>query len=542
MELYELISHLRGLINDTRKQGALLQSSSKWNMLCSSLDAIEDARSAIRAYTEQPSTDDTGLKYLQLYGLLQAMVLQQDAAQHISKSLDIPFELHPELRAIREIRNDSIGHPTRRDRRKGEPECYCLIVQMSICKGSFEYHRHTPTAQGTSFEVIEVNLTDVIQSQSTLIQETVDRVCKILEDEENQHRTKYMNEKLSDIFPQTTGYYFEKISDGIHRPGFSGLGKMHVDLIAEIVQKFKSALEERGLWENTDSIKYHYENISYPIEQLSIFFESRAESKLNNRDAEIFRSYVSKELDFLKEIAQEIDEEYEKGVARLESCDEIDRFLGHFKVHISHISKLFFKAYQKILYSCLLDTTANARFPTEGNKVRVCDFISECCSWPHVNRVSAPQLMMTLKRKGQESGKLFGYLSEIVSKWDKDKIVDCESDPMLEQLESIAVEGEKKFLSENTYLELFYRYRNYLIHNIREPGYSIELRDDGNSPYYHWMKSLDEPAESEWQLVFPVGFFQTLCETGLIGLEKYLRENGINPYEQYPLGNEWIRP
>ena len=66
MELYELISHLRNLINDTRKQSVLLQSSSKWNMLCASLDAIEDARAAIRAYTEQAATDDVVLPLMEM--------------------------------------------------------------------------------------------------------------------------------------------------------------------------------------------------------------------------------------------------------------------------------------------------------------------------------------------------------------------------------------------------------------------------------------------------------------------------------------------
>lgn len=55
---------------------------------------------------------------LYIYGLLQALFLQQDAANGIStallgKKIDFKQE-YPSLFEIREIRNDTVGHPTLR--------------------------------------------------------------------------------------------------------------------------------------------------------------------------------------------------------------------------------------------------------------------------------------------------------------------------------------------------------------------------------------------------------------------------------------------
>jgi hypothetical protein len=50
--------------------------------------------------------------------------------------------------------------------------------------------------------------------------------------------------------------------------------------------------------------------IEYPLQQLDHYGLYREPAKLNNRDAYIFASFVSDQIDHLKEIARELDEEY----------------------------------------------------------------------------------------------------------------------------------------------------------------------------------------------------------------------------------------
>jgi hypothetical protein len=66
------------------------------------------------------------------------------------------------------------------------------------------------------------------------------------------------------------------------------------------------------------------------------------------------------------------------------------------------------------------------------------------------------------------------------------------------------------------YAELFYTYRNNLIHEFRAPGYGIEVASDTARPYHRGLQ------DDGWQLVFPAGFFAFIFASALSGLESYL--------------------
>lgn len=116
-EINRLTESVRAHINTHRYQSALLDDSSKWNQVCSSLDVIGDSLEAIQSYEQEDYPNAIGLKYLFTYGLLQALFLMQDALRHLSETFDIPFQLTDTLREIRNFRNASIGHPTKQDQK-----------------------------------------------------------------------------------------------------------------------------------------------------------------------------------------------------------------------------------------------------------------------------------------------------------------------------------------------------------------------------------------------------------------------------------------
>ncbi len=77
---------IRDIINRPTQKFNLLKDLAVHSQLCSSLDTIEDSDLAIEAYVNK-STKDTGNQYLRLYGVLQALILQQDAVKHLSESV-----------------------------------------------------------------------------------------------------------------------------------------------------------------------------------------------------------------------------------------------------------------------------------------------------------------------------------------------------------------------------------------------------------------------------------------------------------------------
>ena len=97
---------LRDYVTDARFNYALNHDDRpSFHVVCSALDVIGDTTMAIHAYSALPDEKDHGVLYLQLYGLLQALVIQQDAVQHILDTLKIQCATGTDnLRDIREIR------------------------------------------------------------------------------------------------------------------------------------------------------------------------------------------------------------------------------------------------------------------------------------------------------------------------------------------------------------------------------------------------------------------------------------------------------
>src|SRR6266487_2877884 len=153
--IHEQEERIRDLINEPRKQYTLIKKLGLWHQLCSCLDVIGDTELAIAAYTVQELGPDKGAAYLAVYGLLQALFLQQDAIFNLCESLGISDTIsnYPRLQEIREMRNASIGHPTKRGRKP--PFSYHAISRLSLSSRGFQLLTSDET--GTSkFEWISI--------------------------------------------------------------------------------------------------------------------------------------------------------------------------------------------------------------------------------------------------------------------------------------------------------------------------------------------------------------------------------------------------
>jgi hypothetical protein len=126
---------LRDVVNAPPVQDRLLGDSHRWRQLCSSMDAIGDTDLAVEAYLSSPAGDrEYGKLYLQAYGLLQVLFVQQDAVKHAAEAIGLPYSPPASLAAIRDVRNNAIGHPTKRGGSRSES---FGIVRVSLSREGF---------------------------------------------------------------------------------------------------------------------------------------------------------------------------------------------------------------------------------------------------------------------------------------------------------------------------------------------------------------------------------------------------------------------
>src|SRR5207245_11561415 len=140
---------IREFIQHPRRLDPLLNDPG-WNVLASAMDVVSDTESAITSY-EHGDCADKGTLYLVLYGLLQAMYVQQDGLENLVRALErneqYKIESEPEAELIRRVRHDTIGHPTKqgslkpkKDGRAGEQISHA-IVQAALRKEGFTLSR-----------------------------------------------------------------------------------------------------------------------------------------------------------------------------------------------------------------------------------------------------------------------------------------------------------------------------------------------------------------------------------------------------------------
>lgn len=314
--IHELESQIRDFINSPRRQAALYEDKATWGMLCSSLDVIGDTELAMEAYLKDDGQEPdkrgqsdhliaSGNLYINLYGILQIVFVQQDAVKHLGEALGFDYAHDPRLKVIREIRNDAIGHPTKR----GKAEAFNFISRMTLSRAGCRML--TMRADGT-MEFRDIDVPSMIAEQREAVAAALAGILEKLREDEMAHRKKFAGSKLADAFPSTLGYYHEKISESIAGRMPGSFGADILESVAGYIATFKQGLEERGSLDAYEPITDEFELLEYPIAELLGFFRNPQASKLNDKDAMIFHFFIRNRIKNLIDMAKEIDREYEQ--------------------------------------------------------------------------------------------------------------------------------------------------------------------------------------------------------------------------------------
>lgn len=280
--------------------------------MCASLDALQSAQSAVDSYIclNKDNIKDIG-QHLIIYGLFQALYVQQDSAYNLCISMDISvpdkaedFKLqYPELYEIRQLRNKGIGHPSRERKTNN-------IHSMLIDNDSIELFSYTETGE---YSFTTYKISDCIEKQNQSLCRILQKVIEKIGSIEKEHKDKYMQNKLRECFPSDPQYCFEKILQGILHIDRRSRGLSHSKDLIKAIDRFEEEIRKRGLQDDDNDmviVRLEIEDSKYPLEKLKDYFCPGAKSPLNSQDARAYMDSAREHILDLIKHAENLDAEY----------------------------------------------------------------------------------------------------------------------------------------------------------------------------------------------------------------------------------------
>lgn len=297
---------IREICNHPWKSELLFQDKIIWNRLWTSLDVIEDSQIAIDDYTNLSEFSSNEKGYLYVYGILHALYLQQDALCNLNKSLFgqvIDFKKdYPELYNIREIRNNSIGHPTDR----GNGKSFHGISRMTIQKKGFQMMSSFPKTDEED-EFTDINVLSCIETQRGLFKVILNQTMEKLKSDFENHKLKFKDSKLIDLVHKSIDYQFSKLYENINRDyalveiNFETIFETYNNIKKGIIERYSSLSALSGIELNTEMLDYLFNRLKRDL------IENKIEDKLELR---IFIDALKSHFEELKSMVKEIDEEF----------------------------------------------------------------------------------------------------------------------------------------------------------------------------------------------------------------------------------------
>jgi hypothetical protein len=111
----------------------------EWMALCVAMDTLEDSCEALEYYEDSGIGNEIGEKYIKLYGLLQAIFLQQDSIRQLYLAFQGNYSQPDDDSAwtkIRNLRNLTVGHPLEKNNKTGTKRVF--ISQVTIGGHGFQ--------------------------------------------------------------------------------------------------------------------------------------------------------------------------------------------------------------------------------------------------------------------------------------------------------------------------------------------------------------------------------------------------------------------
>jgi len=147
------------------RRSLCLTKAEDWDFLCTAMDILEDTSTAVENFliyglSGPTKLQDVGEKYLRLYGLLNAIYMQQQALENLCKLMNVPNQSEVKNKfaslQITEVRHKLGAHGT--NYRRSHKEAFKAFVPTRVTMTDF----HIEYSNNTDHTFHDVNLKDVI--------------------------------------------------------------------------------------------------------------------------------------------------------------------------------------------------------------------------------------------------------------------------------------------------------------------------------------------------------------------------------------------
>lgn len=321
LKISEISIKIRDLFNNSTIKKTKVYSrkhDGDWNQFCAALDTIGDTCLAIENFQKDPNDLFIKNPYLATYGILQALFIQQDAVNYLKTSLfgssnkiDWGNNKYFELAKIRQVRNETVGHPVKTEQ-KGRKSKYtndeitsCTIYRSSLSKDGFRYMLR----MSSKTESKTIKFSEIIELQDKYLGSELKSVMKEIQKEEKQHKTKFNGEKLADLLNQSSLYQINLIygvqwNDHLAWPSFNHYYELYKKIRKGLEDRYGKFGETLGITGTEEVIK----KLDYVFGKIETFKNT---GEFENYELEVYIDALDAGLNELKTHLAEVDQEFE---------------------------------------------------------------------------------------------------------------------------------------------------------------------------------------------------------------------------------------
>lgn len=213
----------------------------------------------------------------------------------------------------------------------------------------------------------------------------------------------------------------------------------------------------------------------------------------------------------------------------------VQQFIGHFRDQGIAISGVSSELHRKVLYCSALDPLARAVCaPKTMNRPRFVNLLINHTEWSDAHRISLFQLACQLRLKKRARFRLYREAMRRLNASPPRRRLLLIDSPTFTEMSAFAHKDELEDLKFCMYAELFYTFRNTLVHEYREPGYGNDWSGKATQPFYTNLSTFGQR-----ELVFPIAFVESIYGQALKHVSEYLLSTKVNPHQRFNFGSHW---
>ena len=281
------------------------------------MDMLGDTGQALRSYIHQcEGPVELGASYLLVFGALQVLYVQQDAAFWLCQALGAPRDVaqfrqpgkwisaagNERLAEVRKLRNSSIGHPVNRDNAPEADRGSYFIVQMSLGPTGFQLMTRNDAGRGRR---VNVPVLGLVESQVKVLNGVMRKALVDIGRAERSHKRGFSGEKFAATW-DALNYPVEKMHEAVQDRELRSLGTYGVNAIRAAMGKCRDELQSRDE-PFGEGLKLLYSQLDGALGRLTRLFDGGDEDE---ELAGMLVVFAADRIDELASRARELDDEY----------------------------------------------------------------------------------------------------------------------------------------------------------------------------------------------------------------------------------------